>query len=139
MGSVGHGANRAGILKEMNRASQGIIIENLSRWKGEREGDSSEEDDSMLAGDTDDSKASQLKVERRWSTKRFHHPKNKVCKLLQMPITFQGWQVKWKMRRLIISDGSRRAQAQQCVCALQMEQVLEGSLLEALWFYMCVP
>ena len=40
----------------MNGASQGIINENVSRWKGEQEGDSSaEEEGSIPAGDTDDS------------------------------------------------------------------------------------
>ena len=35
-------ADREEIPKVMNRASQGIINENLSRWKGDQEGDSSE-------------------------------------------------------------------------------------------------
>ena len=44
-----------GFLEVMNRASQDYENESLSRWKGEQEDGCSEEDASMLAGDTDDS------------------------------------------------------------------------------------
>ena len=48
-------ADREEILKVTNRASQDITTKSLSRWKREQEGSSSEEYESMLAGDMDNS------------------------------------------------------------------------------------
>ena len=52
-------ANRERIVRVMNRASHSIIKKNLSRRNGEHEGDSSAEDESMPAGDTDDTETPQ--------------------------------------------------------------------------------
>ena len=52
-------ANRERIVGVINRASHSIINKNLSRRNGEHEGDSSAEDESMPAGDTDDTETPQ--------------------------------------------------------------------------------
>ena len=80
--------------------------------KGEQEGDNSEEDERMPAGDTDDSES--VTTEREKEVKKTlpaTTSENKASKLLQMPIGHQGWHVKRKMRRPIISDTSTRFQA----------------------------
>ena len=63
----------------VSRASQESLNPNLSRWKGEQVGDSSEEGESMPAGNKDQNPPPP--------------PKNKVSKLIQMPIDLvrQGW------------------------------------------------
>ena len=107
------------ILNKMNRASQDTRNENLKRWKGEQESDSSEEDESMQEIRTT-VRASQLKVERkRFAKRRRRHSKNKLCKLLQMPIHRQCWQVKGKMTRLIVRGSSFRDQTSAVFCALR--------------------
>ena len=67
------------VLEVVSRASQESLNPNLSRWKGEEVGDSSEEGDSMPAGNKDQNPPPP--------------PKNKVSKLIQMPIHLvrQGW------------------------------------------------
>ena len=80
--------------------------------------------------DTDDSaSAATVSGKKEVRNTSPHHSKKRMCKLLQMPINRGNWQAKGKMRKLIVSDGSFRVQAQQCFCAFQMEQVLVGSFL----------
>ena len=78
-------------------------------------------------------RATQLRAERRLTKPRRHHRKNKVSKLLQMPIR-QGWQVKWKMRRLKISDGTFRVQASAVLVCSRWSKCWE-----ALWPCTGVP
>ena len=88
----------------------------------------------MLAGDTDDSVSVATESGKKEVDKNTAAPnrKNKVCKLQQMPIHHQSWRVRLSVRRLVISDGSSHVQASAVFYVLQMEQVLEGSLCQAL-------
>ena len=104
-------ADRGGILEVMNCASEGIMNENF------------EQVDRVIALKRTKAcfqetwtivKASQPKVERRRFTKAHrHHLKDNVCRWLQMPLgqARKGWRTKWKVKRLLSSEGSFNVRA----------------------------
>ena len=68
-----------------------------------------------------------------WRTKR--------ADVLHMPIRLarQGWRVEWRGRRLMMSDGSFRAQASLFLVRSWWSKCWKGPSGEALWPYSCVP
>ena len=90
-------ADREGIPKVMNRASQGIMNEKLSRWKEAQEGDSLRKNNEAFLQETRMTvRALQLKTERRLTKAHRHRLKDNVCRVLQIAIrlALQGWRAK---------------------------------------------
>ena len=111
-------ADREGILKVMNGASQGIINEDFEQVDRKKKAIALKRTKACFQETRTTMKASQLKVERRRFAKAHrHHLKDNVCRWLQVPIgqARQGRRTTWKVKRLLISKGKLVFEPQQFV------------------------